>query len=171
MKVEKINLSIIITLNNRDYYLDKTLDYLSVQTCNNFEVVVIDDGSTDQIKEVIEKYKNIINIKYLYYNRTIDIFRVSYLRNQGMINSDGKYVTFLDCGMIMSKFFVEKTIKHMNEDNFSKVLLHYIYGFMISESDLLATFLKQITKNSIEENISLLKGNFLFLYYIGYYII
>ena len=56
--------SIIIPVYNSDKFIRKTLDSLYNQTYKNFEVIVIDDGSTDDSKKIIHEYlrKVMINI-------------------------------------------------------------------------------------------------------------
>ena len=64
-----MNLSIIIPTRNRCSLLETTLKSISLQTFspNNFEVIVVDNGSTDSTKQIVESYiNNIQNIHYYY---------------------------------------------------------------------------------------------------------
>jgi glycosyltransferase involved in cell wall biosynthesis len=51
-----LNVSILIPAYNHEKYIKKTLDSIYQETCLNFEVVILDDGSTDSTKEVIEHW-------------------------------------------------------------------------------------------------------------------
>lgn len=89
-----IELSIIIPIYNVEEYLDECLE--SVYKIKNIkkEVLLINDGSTDNSIEIIKKYKE------LYFEETIVINKknegLSATRNLGIENSKGKYITFLD---------------------------------------------------------------------------
>ena len=57
--------SVCIPTYNRAYLIEKPLNSLVNQTYKDFEVLVIDDGSTDNTEEVIEAYKDKLNLKYI----------------------------------------------------------------------------------------------------------
>jgi glycosyltransferase involved in cell wall biosynthesis len=63
-----LNLSIIIPTRNRSEFLNKTLESITNQTMNKslFEVIIVDNGSTDNTKKIISDYIDKLNIKYLY---------------------------------------------------------------------------------------------------------
>jgi glycosyltransferase involved in cell wall biosynthesis len=82
--------SIIIPTYNRASYIQKALDSVFKQTYRDFEVIVIDDGSSDNTKEVLQKYGN--RIRYSYQ----DNHGISHARNTGIRNSKGDYIAFLD---------------------------------------------------------------------------
>lgn len=57
--------SVCIPTYNRAYLIEKPLNSLVNQTFKDFEVLVIDDGSTDNTEEVVEAYKDKLNLKYI----------------------------------------------------------------------------------------------------------
>ena len=65
---EVVKLSVIIPTRNRSNLLDKTLLSIANQFFPKdfFEVIVVDNGSTDNTKEVVEKHNNDLNLVYLY---------------------------------------------------------------------------------------------------------
>tara|TARA_X000000950_G_C13915358_1_gene660747 strand:- start:1707 stop:2597 length:891 start_codon:yes stop_codon:yes gene_type:complete len=83
--------SIIIPSYNRSEILPITIKSVLKQTYNNWELLIIDDGSTDNTKEVV---KNIDDprIKYIYQDNA----ERSSARNNGIKNSNGKWICFLD---------------------------------------------------------------------------
>ena len=82
--------SVIIPTYNRLAYICKAIESVLVQTYKNYEIIVVDDGSTTNVKQVLEAYMN--KIKYLYQeNRGL-----AAARNKGVKNSCGKYLAFLD---------------------------------------------------------------------------
>jgi glycosyltransferase involved in cell wall biosynthesis len=85
--------SVIICTYNRAYILHRALDSLLKQTYKNFEVLIIDDGSTDSTNELIKKYNSSdLHLRYVYHkNRGLPLSR-----NVGILASGGKFITFLD---------------------------------------------------------------------------
>lgn len=81
--------SIIIPTYNHAKYLNKALNSIIRQTYNNFEIIVIDDGSTDDTKEIVCKYENVI---YVYQKNA----GLSAARNNGLSYSKGDFLLFLD---------------------------------------------------------------------------
>ena len=57
--------SVCIPTYNREYIINKPLDSLMNQTFKNFEVLVIDDGSTDNTEEVVRQYEGKLDLKYI----------------------------------------------------------------------------------------------------------
>ena len=49
-------MSVIIPVYNGEKYIEKTLESMVTQTVENFEVIIIDDGSTDTTAEICKKY-------------------------------------------------------------------------------------------------------------------
>lgn len=82
--------SVIIPAYNRAQFLPRAIDSVLAQTYKDFEVLVVDDGSTDDTKKVLEQYNG--KIKYFYK----DNGGSSSARNHGIENSSGEYIAFLD---------------------------------------------------------------------------
>ena len=83
--------SVIIPTYNRENFIKKALDSVIAQTYLNFEVIVMDDGSTDNTREVVDGYNN-KKISYFYQeNRGI-----AGARNAAINKSSGDYIAFLD---------------------------------------------------------------------------
>jgi len=82
--------SIIIATYNCANYISDAIDSVLKQTYSDYEIIVVDDGSTDKTKEVLKKYNNII--KYLYQDNQ----GPGIARNKAIENSTGEYFAFLD---------------------------------------------------------------------------
>lgn len=89
-----IKFSIIIPNYNNEEWLDKCLTSVTEQTYKNYEVIFVDDMSTDKSVEIAEKYKkkiknmNIIKLKQKRYNGGA--------RNVGIMQAEGDYILCLD---------------------------------------------------------------------------
>jgi glycosyltransferase involved in cell wall biosynthesis len=85
--------SIIIPTYNRGHIVSKTIQSVINQNFQDWELIVVDDGSTDNTKEIIESFsQNDLRIRYIYQSNQ----ERSAARNNGIENSNGKYICFLD---------------------------------------------------------------------------
>ncbi|MEQ9720498.1 glycosyltransferase [Yersinia alsatica] len=85
-------LSLIIPVYNADKYLELCLNSVFSQWDNNLEVIIINDGSTDNSPAIIEKYGEKYEFIYIDQKNT----GISSARNKGVSISSGEYITFLD---------------------------------------------------------------------------
>ena len=93
MNLQNIFFSIILPTYNRSKTIDKTIESVINQTYKHWELIIIDDGSTDNTKEIITNYKtNDKRIKYLYQQNK----ERSAARNNGIVNANGDYICFID---------------------------------------------------------------------------
>jgi|SRR6056300_1229451 glycosyltransferase involved in cell wall biosynthesis len=85
--------SIVIAVYNRENHIGKAIDSLLIQSFENWEAIVVDDGSTDGTIDYINSYKDEsrISIVKLDENQGVAI-----ARNKGIERVNGKYLTFLD---------------------------------------------------------------------------
>ncbi|NOZ45189.1 MAG: glycosyltransferase [Chlorobi bacterium] len=83
--------SIIIPTYNRAEFIEKTINSVLNQTYENFEIIIVDDGSTDNTKEIVTS----INDKRIKYYRKENAERGA-ARNFGVKKAQGDYITFLD---------------------------------------------------------------------------
>lgn len=91
--MKDIKLSIIIPVYNCGKYIQDCLDSILKQDNTNIEILIINDGSTDDSKQIVSTYENkFYNFKYFEQAN----HGVSYSRNIGINNSKGKYIFFID---------------------------------------------------------------------------
>lgn len=89
-------ISVVIPTYNRAPIIGRTIRSVLAQTYRNLEIVVIDDGSSDETKAVIETFED-PRIKYLYRSRnSLGLNRPAAARNLGINNSNGDYIAFID---------------------------------------------------------------------------
>lgn len=84
--------SIIIPVYNDAGHISKALDSVRNQIYNNFECIIVDDGSTDNLKNIVKNYTG--DSRFIY-KQNPHIGR-SYARNTGIDMSTGEWITFLD---------------------------------------------------------------------------
>lgn len=82
--------SVIIPTYNRGWIIKEAVDSVLSQNFVDFELIVVDDGSTDNTRDILDAYKN--DIKVFRYNNQ----GVSAARNRGIAQASGKFIAFLD---------------------------------------------------------------------------
>ncbi|MFI3328903.1 MAG: glycosyltransferase [bacterium] len=105
--------SIIIPCYNVDKYITKCFESILTQTYQNFEVIVIDDGSTDNTLDIIMKYEHLPNFKII----TQSNKGVCVARNIGIDESKGEYMVFIDPDDYVSINFIEELLLRIEKDS------------------------------------------------------
>lgn len=103
-------ISVIIPVFNVENYLEKCLNSILKQTFEDFEIVIVNDGSTDNSQKIIEYF-------ILKYPEKIRSFieenkGVSAARNYGIKKAIGEFVVFVDPDDVVSEFFLEELYKN-----------------------------------------------------------
>ncbi len=101
--------SVIIPVYNRPDEVDELLESLTLQTCKDFEVVVVEDGSSIPCQEVVEKYSDRLDIHY--YNKPNS--GPGQTRNYGAERSHGEYLIILDSDCILPPGYFEAVEKEL----------------------------------------------------------
>lgn len=113
----KMKISVIIPTYNEEHVIKKCLDSLVKQTYKSFEIIVVDDGSTDNTLDVLSKYKKCQLLKQ---NHT----GPGEARNLGAKKAKGEILVFVDADMTFDKNFLSKLVepikKKVTKGTFSK---------------------------------------------------
>jgi glycosyltransferase involved in cell wall biosynthesis len=113
--------SVIIPTFNTAHYLVRSVDSALNQTYSNLEVIIIDDGSTDNTAEVVKaRYSGDIRVRYLYqYNAGPSV-----ARNRGVREARGEFVHFLDSDEFLHPTKIQKSYALFRE----KPEIGVVYG-------------------------------------------
>ncbi len=106
---EDIKVSIVIPFYNRKDLLKRAIDSCLQQTHKNIEIVLVNDGSTDEVETVINMYKEKSNIIY---HKVKENKGVSNARNIGISKATGQYIALLDSD---DEFLPEKVAFQLKE--------------------------------------------------------
>ncbi len=99
-------ISVVVTCYNYGRYLKGCLDSILAQTYNNIEIVIVDDGSTDNTVDVMKSFRELPNLKYIRQNNAGQ----AHAKNVGINNSSGDFVAFLDADDLWCPDKLEKQI-------------------------------------------------------------
>src|SRR5688572_16056491 len=91
MNTNPVMFSVVIPAYNRAGLIERAIKSILLQSYTNVEIIVVDDGSTDNTKEVVSRF-NHANLKYIYQENR----ERGAARNNGVKNAHGAYVVFLD---------------------------------------------------------------------------
>jgi len=103
--------SVVIPVYNRPQEVDELLESLTRQTYDNFEVLIIEDGSEDKCENVVEQYTNQLNIKYYYKENSGQGFS----RNFGFKRANGDYFVVFDSDCLIPPHYFETVNSHLKE--------------------------------------------------------
>jgi len=116
--------SIIIPTYNREKFLTRALNSILIQTFKNFELIVIDDASTDNTEKVLKNFQK--KDKRIKYFRNSQNKGPSESRNIGIRMAKGKYIAFLDSDDEWLPQKLEKQLKFIENKN-AKVVTCWAY--------------------------------------------
>lgn len=103
--------SIIIPVYNSEKYLERCLTSVLNQSFKDFEIIVINDASTDNSMDIIDKYKNKLKVHNVKKKNAVG---PSYARNLGIKKAKGEYILFLDSDDYYENDLLKKLNDNMN---------------------------------------------------------
>jgi len=109
-KIKQPLVSIIIPTYNTARYLEEAVNSALGQTYKNKEIIVVDDGSTDNTREILDVYIRKGVIKYIYQKNK----GLAGARNTGIMSARGEYVALLDADDLFKLDKVEKQLRYLN---------------------------------------------------------
>ncbi|MFC1512091.1 glycosyltransferase family 2 protein [Candidatus Latescibacterota bacterium] len=151
MNIGHPTVSVIIPTYNRAKYVLKAINSVLAQTYKEYEIIVVDDGSTDNTQEVLEQYMDKIN--YIYQDNKGG----SIARNVGIKASNSEWIGFLDSDdeWLPNKLAVQmENIHHEQEMNFQVTNINITRDILGEEINL---FNHRNFLNKIERNFLFLK--------------
>lgn len=102
--------SIIVPVFNRPDEVDELLDSLTRQSFSDFEVVIVEDGSSVPCKELVEKYSGKLDIKYFFKENS----GPGESRNYGAARAAGEYLIVLDSDVVVPEGYLKAVEAELN---------------------------------------------------------
>ena len=141
-------ISIIVPVYNVEKYLPRCVDSILNQTFTNFELILVDDGSTDRSGIICDQYKKRDNrIKVIHKINE----GVSKARNIGISEAKGRYIEFIDSDDWIERSLLEDTLKQIRIDNSDIIFFGILYE---DEDDNLIKEKKYVRDEVIEKEKS-----------------
>ena len=129
----KYEVSVILTVYNRERYLKRSIESLINQNFSNWELIAVDDGSTDNSLDVLRLYQgDYPDIKVLHQENQ----GIAQSRNRGIFQSSGKYITFLDSDDEYEKSHILKRVQYLNDHPEIDLLFGGVKLFSVKEKYL-----------------------------------
>lgn len=114
--------SIIIATYNRAAFIESTLNAIASQTYQNFECIIIDDGSTDNTEAVVDPIVN-SDYRFNYIVRPNTVKKgANYSRNYGFSLSKGEYIKFFDSDDLMLPDHIKVCVTTLEQGNYDFVV-------------------------------------------------
>ncbi|MEJ2684865.1 MAG: glycosyltransferase family 2 protein [Candidatus Sulfobium sp.] len=101
-----MRVSVIVTTYNNPSFLKKVLDGFSVQTRMPDEVLVADDGSGDDTRQLVEKFVKKVSFPVIHVWQEDNGFRLAKIRNRAIRRSSGDYIIVMDGDCVINRFFI-----------------------------------------------------------------
>lgn len=117
-------ISIIVPVYNVEIYLSQCIESILNQSYRDFELILIDNMSTDASRSICDEYKNMDSRIVLLQNEKKG---VSSTRNTGLNYARGNYIAFCDSDDVYSPLFLEKMIACIKENDADVAISNYVY--------------------------------------------
>ena len=108
---QNLSISIIVPAYNIETFLAECIDSILAQTYKNFEVIIVNDGSTDNSTQICNYYKNYQNVTIIHSENE----GVSSARNKGIDIARGEYLLFVDGDDILYPYCLQTFIDHIDQ--------------------------------------------------------
>ena len=119
--------SVILPTHNRATFIGQAIDSILLQSFTNFELIIIDDGSTDNTKEVVSAF----NDKRIFYHYQENQER-SIARNNGIKKAQGQYICFLDSDDYYLPNHLAVLYENIKNHNYPVALFHTYQTYKVN---------------------------------------
>lgn len=107
------SISVILPCYNIALFIERAMNSIFMQDFSDYEVIIVNDGSTDNLLEVCEKWTNVPNVRIL----TTQNQGVAQARNEGLNIAKGEYIYFMDPDDYLNQGLFSTIYRKAKEDN------------------------------------------------------
>lgn len=117
-------ISIVIPVYNAEKYMEKTIQSVICQTYQNWELLLVDDGSVDGSRDIMKRYEG-EKIRCFYCDKNEGPANA---RNIGLANAKGRYLAFVDADDLWIEDKLEKQLDFMRKHKYAFVFTSYEFA-------------------------------------------
>lgn len=122
-------ISVVITSYNYDKYISKTIESVLNQSYKNIELIIVDDGSTDLSREIIQNYaKKHKNIHFYTHEGNVNKGFIETMK-LGIKKSKGKYIAFCESDDFWDRDNLKEKVKLLNKYKDAVIVSNNIFVF------------------------------------------
>ncbi len=116
-----IDISVVVAAYNVEKYINQCINSLLDQSSDSYEIIIVNDGSTDSTAKIIDSFSGNENIKIIHKKNE----GVSVARNVGIDNAEGKWLTFVDGDDFVESNFIIKIREIINNIECDMIVFNY----------------------------------------------
>lgn len=138
--MKKVTVSVIVPVFNAEDFLERCLNSMVEQTLKDYEIILVNDGSTDKSGEICEKYKNkYSNVSVLHKKNGGG---ASEARNFGISYAKGEFICFVDNDdMLPNNYTLERMYQKATSIDADLIIgRKELYNFILSDKDYSQNF-------------------------------
>lgn len=132
--MEEIKVSIIMPVYNCEKYVEDTLVSILKQSYNNYELIIVDDGSTDSSMDIVKRYSE-MDKRICVYNQRNQGPAIA--RNKGMLHARGDYFIFFDSDDIMLDNAIYNMVEVMESEKADLVIGDYLFWMVYLQDKII----------------------------------
>ena len=121
-KLNEIKIDIILPNYNSENFLFETIDSILNQTYTNWELIIVDDNSNSETKQILKQYSSHPKIKIIWLKKNKG---PGFCRNIAMRNSQSEYIAFIDSDDIWEKNKLFEQLSFMINNDFEFTYTNY----------------------------------------------
>jgi glycosyltransferase involved in cell wall biosynthesis len=150
-----VEVSVVVPTYNRSEHIDDMVKTIMAQTFEDLELIIVNDGSTDDTEQTLKRYEDHGRIKILHNDQNRGI---AYSRNRGARESEGRYISIMDDDDRWDETKLEKQINRFRElsDEYAVV---YCGGVIQKDGKIIQKFVPERRGNIYPEILSEWKLN------------
>ena len=147
--------SVVMATHNRGWIIERAIKSILAQTYKDFELLILDDGSTDNTKEILKQFNDPrIHIDFLPKKKNLSV-----LLNIGVKKAQGELITYLDTDNVWYPTFLEVMVSEMTKNT---VLAYSGQNlFLVGGTKEKQKIIARKIRNEPFNPVSLLKGNYI----------
>lgn len=121
-------ISIIVPVYNAEKFIVETMDCVLAQTCPHWELLLVEDGSSDSTVELIERYVSEKQEKRIRLVRQPSNMGAARARNRGLREASGRYIAYLDADDLWAPEKLERELAFLKEKEAAFVFTGYEFA-------------------------------------------